>query len=335
MSRSTPRRGTTRPVSVAPMMQRTDRHFRVLMRQITRETLLYTEMLTANAILRGDRSLLLDFNPVEHPIALQLGGDDPQALAEAAHIGADWGYDEINLNVGCPSNRVQTGCFGASLMRRPERVAEIVAAMRAAVSVPITVKHRIGVDELDRYEDMAHFVTVVRTAEADRFSVHARKAWLDGLSPKDNRTIPPLRYDDVYRLKAEFPELVIEINGGITSLDEVATHLEHVDAVMIGRAAYDDPMLFAEVDSRMFDTQSLGRTRVEIVEAMLPYIEEATRRPGTKLHHVSRHMLSLFKGCHGGRNWRRLLSENTCQEDADWRVVDQALSAVRPQASAA
>ena len=223
-------RGQTRPVSIAPMMQRTDRHYRAMMRLLSRETLLYTEMLTANAVLHGNRSLLLDFDACEHPIALQLGGDDPKTLAEAARIGADWGYDEINLNVGCPSNRVQTGCFGASLMRRPERVAEIIAEIRAAVDVPVTVKHRIGVDELDRYEDMANFVSVVREASADRFSVHARKAWLNGLSPKDNRTIPPLRYDDVYQLKAEFPDLVIEINGGITTLDETAIHLQHVDA---------------------------------------------------------------------------------------------------------
>lgn len=317
------------------MMQRTDRHFRALMRLITRETLLYTEMVTANAILHGNRSLLLDFNAEEHPIALQLGGDDPKALAEAARIGVDWGYDEINLNVGCPSNRVKTGCFGASLMRRPERVAEIVSAMRAAVDVPVTVKHRIGVDEIDRYEDMANFVSVVREATSDRFSVHARKAWLDGLSPKDNRTIPPLRYEDVYRLKAEFPDLEIEINGGITTLDEVSTHLEHVDAVMIGRAAYDDPMLFAQVDSRFFDQADSGLSRIEVAEAMMPYIEHATTREGTKLNHISRHLLNLFKGCYGGRNWRRIISEGSWRPDADWRLIDRALDAVRPHASAA
>ena len=328
-------RGQTRPVSIAPMMQRTDRHYRAMMRLLSRETLLYTEMLTANAVLHGNRSLLLDFDASEHPIALQLGGDDPKTLAEAARIGADWGYDEINLNVGCPSNRVQTGCFGASLMRRPERVAEIIAEIRAAVNVPVTVKHRIGVDELDRYEDMANFVSVVREAAADRFSVHARKAWLNGLSPKDNRTIPPLRYDDVYRLKAEFPDLVIEINGGITTLDETATHLQHVDAVMIGRAAYDDPMLFGTVDSRFFGRPDLGRSRVEVAEAMLPYIEQAMKRPGTKLNHISRHLLNLFKGCYGGRNWRRIISEGAWRSDADWRLVERVLEAVRPHASAA
>jgi len=328
-------RGQTRPVSIAPMMQRTDRHYRAMMRLLSRETLLYTEMLTANAVLHGNRSLLLDFDACEHPIALQLGGDDPKTLAEAARIGADWGYDEINLNVGCPSNRVQTGCFGASLMRRPERVAEIIAEIRAAVDVPVTVKHRIGVDELDRYEDMANFVSVVREASADRFSVHARKAWLNGLSPKDNRTIPPLRYDDVYQLKAEFPDLVIEINGGITTLDETAIHLQHVDAVMIGRAAYDDPMLFATVDSRFFGRPDLGRSRVEVAEAMLPYIEQAMKRPGTKLNHISRHLLNLFKGCYGGRQWRRIISEGAWRSDADWRLVERALDAVRPHASAA
>ncbi|MDP6945861.1 MAG: tRNA dihydrouridine(20/20a) synthase DusA, partial [Myxococcota bacterium] len=238
MTSSMTRRGQVRPLSVAPMMQRTDRHFRVLIRQVTRHTLLYTEMLTANAIIHGDRRLLLDFDEVEHPVSLQLGGDDPTAMAEAARIGVDYGYDEINLNVGCPSNRVKNGCFGASLMRYPDKVAAIVDAMRGAVSVPVTVKHRIGIDELDRYEDMAHFVSVVREAGADRFSVHARKAWLEGLSPKENRTVPPLRYEDVYALKREFPGLAIEINGGVTTLNEVVDHLEHVDAVMVGRAAY-------------------------------------------------------------------------------------------------
>ncbi|MCA9545322.1 MAG: tRNA dihydrouridine(20/20a) synthase DusA, partial [Myxococcales bacterium] len=219
------------------MMQRTDRHHRAFMRLITRTTLLYTEMVTTGAILHGDRARHLDFFECEHPVALQLGGDDPKALAEAARIAWDWGYDEVNLNVGCPSDRVQSGAFGAVLMKTPERVAEAVAAMRAAVPLPVTVKHRIGVDDLDRYEDMLHFVDVVRQAGADRFSVHARKAWLQGLSPKENRDIPPLRYAEVWRLKVERPDEVIEINGGITTLGQAVEHLAHVDAVMIGRAA--------------------------------------------------------------------------------------------------
>ena len=275
MSRSSEPRGAIVPFSVAPMMQRTDRHFRVLMRQVTRHSLLYTEMVTANAILHGRKDILLDFDEVEHPIALQLGGDDPAKLAEAAKIGVDWGYDEINLNVGCPSNRVRNGCFGASLMRRPERVAEIVTAMRAAVDVPVTVKHRIGVDEIDRYEDMANFVSVVEPSGADRFTVHARKAWLNGLSPKDNRTIPPLRYEDIYRLKRDFPHLDVEINGGIVTLDQVEAQLEHVDAVMVGRAAYEDPMQFVNVDRRLFGDTSSRPSRIELVENMLPYIEQS------------------------------------------------------------
>ena len=328
-------RGTVRPLSVAPMMQRTDRHFRSLLRLVTRQTLLYTEMLTANAVIHGKRELLLGYDEVEHPISLQLGGDDPARMTEAARIGVDWGYDEVNINVGCPSNRVQNGCFGASLMRRPERVAELVSAMRNAVNVPITVKHRIGVDEIDRYEDMANFVSVVRQAGADRFSVHARKAWLNGLSPKENRNVPPLRYPEIYRLKEDFPELIIEINGGITTLDEVEAHLEHDDAVMIGRAAYDDPMLFASADSRFFESKDPGLSRVEVVESMLPYIERAMTRPGTKLQHISRHLLNLFKGCYGGRNYRRILSEGAWRDEADWRLVERALNEVRRPADAA
>ena len=216
-------------------------------------------------------------------------------------------------------------------MRRPERVAEIVATTRAAVGVPVTVKHRIGVDELDRYEDMAHFVSVVMEAAADRFTVHARKAWLNGLSPKDNRTVPPLRYDDVYRLKRDFPDLVVEINGGITTLDEVEAHLEHVDAVMVGRAAYDNPILFADADRRLFGDPSPRPSRVELVEAMIPYIERAMA-DGVRLHTVSRHLLNIFRGCRGGRNWRRSLSENTWRDDADWRLIQGALASVRPRA---
>lgn len=334
MSSSPSQRGRVNPLSVAPMMQRTDRHFRVLMRRVTRRTLLYTEMVTANAILHGDRRILLDFDEIEHPVALQLGGDNPVRLAEAAQIGVDHGYDEINLNVGCPSDRVKNGCFGASLMRRPEHVADLISAMRAAVDVPVTVKHRIGIDELDRYEDMAHFVSVVSQSNADRFSVHARKAWLDGLSPKENRTVPPLRYDDVYRLKRDFPHLQIEINGGIKSLQDVEAHLEHVDAVMVGRAAYEDPMLFADADRRFYGVAPPSLSRVEVVESMLPYIERVMAE-GAKLHYVSRHLLNLFRGCRGGRRWRQLLSENAWRGDADWRVVARALDVVRPIADAA
>ena len=289
------------------MMQRTDRHFRVLMRQFTRETLLYTEMVTTGALLHGDRARYLQHDPVERPLALQLGGSDPVALAQCAQAAQEWGYDEVNLNVGCPSDRVQQGAFGACLMAEPPRVADAVAAMRAAVSIPVTVKHRIGIDDLDRYEDMLHFVDVVASAGADRFSVHARKAWLSGLSPKENRTVPPLRYEDVYRLKRERPDLVIEINGGIIDVDAALDHLQHVDAVMIGRAAYDAPARFATVDHRVFGvSDARARTPRQAAEGMLPYIERHLAAGG-KLHHITRHMLTLFAGVPGARRWRRTL----------------------------
>ena len=321
-------RGVTPPLSVAPMMQRTDRHFRRMMRLITRETLLYTEMVTTGAVLHGDRERLLGYDEVEHPIALQLGGDDPKALSECAQVGVDWGYDEINLNVGCPSDRVQNGCFGASLMRRPERVAAAVEAMRARVDVPVTVKHRIGVDELDRYDDMLRFVDIVSEADCDRFSVHARKAWLNGLSPKENRTIPPLRYDDVHRLKRERPNLSIEINGGLVTLDEVAEQLQAVDAVMIGRAAYDDPMGFADADARFFTAVNPGLDRFQVVEAMVPYVAEHLAQGG-KLHHVTRHMLTLFRRQPGGKKWRQLLSSESFKPDQDETMLLNALEVVR------
>ncbi len=321
------RRGVVRPLSVAPMMQRTDRHFRVLMRQLTRETLLYTEMVTTGAVIHGDRERHLGFDAIEHPISLQLGGDDPKALTESARIAEDWGYDEVNLNVGCPSDRVQSGRFGACLMASPERVADAVTAMRAAVSLPVTVKHRIGIDDLDRYEDMLNFVDVVSEAESDRFSVHARKAWLKGLSPKENRTIPPLRYEEVYRLKRERPEQVVEINGGVTTAEAIREHLGHVDAVMIGRAAYDTPLLFQDADQEYFGVPGPGLHPFEVVETMIEYISEWVAGGG-KIHHVTRHMLSLFHGWPGGRRWRRILSDAS-QPGADISLVREALDAVR------
>lgn len=327
-------RGVVRPLSIAPMMQRTDRHYRYMMRLISRHTLLYTEMVTTGAILRGDRERYLAFDPAEHPIALQLGGDDPEALAESAKIGADYGYDEINLNVGCPSSRVSSGCFGASLMARPERVAEAVAAMRDAVPVPVTVKHRIGIDDLDRYEDMLHFVDVVTAAGSDRFSVHARKAWLKGLSPKENRNVPPLRYDDVYRLKAERPELVVEINGGVKTMSEVETHLERVDAVMIGRAAYDRPYLFADADAAVFGDVAPPPTRAEVIERMVDYAE----RSGDDVHRlyaITRHMLGLFAGRPGAKRWKQALAELTTPLDAPPRALLAALARLPEAALAA
>ncbi|MFO0723841.1 MAG: tRNA dihydrouridine(20/20a) synthase DusA [Myxococcota bacterium] len=322
------------PLSVAPMMDRTDRHFRYFFRQLTRRTLLYTEMITTGAILFGDKPRHLDFDPLEHPIALQLGGDDPSALAECAAVAADWGYDEVNLNVGCPSDRVQSGSFGACLMAKPERVAAAVEAMRARVSLPITVKHRIGIDDLDRYEDMLRFVDIVAGAGCDRFTVHARKAILSGLSPAENRTIPPLRYPDVYRLKAERPQLLIEINGGIRTLDQAQTQLAHVDAVMIGRAAVEDPWIFADADRRFFGQErGPSATPVEAARALLPYVERLMLTGG-KLHHLSRHLLTLFQGQPGARAFRRHLSEEGQRPGAGPEVLEEALALIRPRAEA-
>jgi tRNA-dihydrouridine synthase A len=294
------------------MMERTDRHFRWLLRQITRHTLLYTEMVHARAVLHGPRERLLAFDPIEHPIALQLGGDDPTHLAEAARVAVEqYGYDEVNLNVGCPSERVSSGNFGACLMKTPEVVAEAVAAMRAAVpsSVPVTVKHRIGVDELDRYEDMLRFVDIVSAAGCRRFTVHARKAWLKGLSPKENRTIPPLRYDEVWRLKAERPHLQVEINGGITTLAEVQAHLQHVDAVMIGRAIWDDPMLLAEADTLIFGAQTPPPHHEAVGEAFRAYATRAIAA-GQRPVPVIRGALNLYHGRPGSKRWKRELAES-------------------------
>ncbi|MBE9032910.1 tRNA dihydrouridine(20/20a) synthase DusA [filamentous cyanobacterium LEGE 11480] len=314
-------------LSVAPMMDRTDRHCRYFLRKVSARTLLYTEMVTSQAILHGDLEKLLGFTPEEGPLVLQLGGDDPAKLAQCTRIAAEFGYDEINLNVGCPSARVQSGNFGACLMMEPERVADCVAAMRSASDLPVTVKHRIGVDEQDSYEQMARFVSIVAAAGCQRFTVHARKAWLKGLSPKENRDVPPLRYADVYRLKQEFPALVIEINGGILTLDETLAHLEQVDAVMIGRAATDNPYLFAEADQRIFGASEPVRSRHEIVESMYPYIDHWTSR-GWKLHGLMRPMLQLFAGQPGSRVWKRTLTENASKPGAGVEVMQMALAQV-------
>jgi tRNA-dihydrouridine synthase A len=315
------------PLSIAPMMDRTDRHFRYLMRQITRRTLLYTEMVTSAAILHGDRNHLLGFSPEEKPLALQVGGDDPQELAECARIAEDMGYDEINLNVGCPSSRVQDGNFGACLMAQPQRVAACMVAMLKATHLPVTIKHRIGIDQRDRYEDMAAFVRIVAEAGVQRFTVHARKAWLQGLSPKENRDVPPLRYSDVHRLKQEFPQLFIEINGGFTTLAQVQQQLEQVDAVMIGRAAYDNPYLFATADREIFAEEAIVPSRREVVEAMVPYIDEWVGQ-GLKLNKITRHMLQLFSGQPGSRAWKRILTEQSCRSGAGSAVVQEALMQV-------
>jgi tRNA-dihydrouridine synthase A len=316
------------PVSIAPMMERTDRHYRYFMRQITRHTLLYTEMITTAAIIHGDRHKLLDFSPIEHPLVLQLGGDNPQELAECAIIASDFGYDAINLNVGCPSSRVQNGNFGACLMAHPEKVARAVAAMKEVVGIPITVKHRIGIDDLDRYRDLLNFVRIVADGGCQHFIIHARKAWLQGLSPKENRDIPPLRYGDVHRLKQELPHLSIDINGGIGTIEQVKEQLKYVDAVSIGRAAYDNPYLFATVDREFFNDSTLPKTRHEVVEAMFPYIDEWLQRGG-KLNAITRHMLELFASVAGTKAWKRHLSENVCRAGAGVETVKEASEKVR------
>jgi tRNA-dihydrouridine synthase A len=315
------------PLSIAPMMDYTDRHFRYFMRQITRRTLLYTEMITTAAILHGDREKILGFSPEEKPLALQLGGDNADDLAQCARIAEDMGYDEINLNVGCPSSRVRDGHFGACLMAQPKKVAKAVEAMQKAVTSPVTVKHRIGIDDRDRYEDMINFVRIVADAGCRRFTVHARKAWLKGLSPKENRTIPPLRYHDVHRLKQEFPHLFIEINGGIKTLEQVREQLKFVDAVMIGRAAYDNPFLFARVDRDIYQENTAPPTRQEVIEAMFPYIDFWLAK-GWKLNAVSRHMLELFAGKAGSKAWKRHISENAYVLGSNSQVLRDAFAKV-------
>jgi tRNA-dihydrouridine synthase A len=309
------------------MMDRTDRHFRFLLRQLTRGTLLYSEMVTTGAVLHGERVRLLGFDPEERPLALQLGGDDPRALAAATRIGEELGYDEINLNAGCPSDRVQQGRFGACLMKEPVRVAECVAAMRAAVALPVTVKHRIGVDDLDRYDDMQAFVDTVATAGCDRFIIHARKAWLSGLSPKENRDVPPLRHAEVFRLKRERPYLAIETNGGIASLGEVRAHLSQVDGAMIGRAAFDAPWLLAGADAAIFGGTAPGPTRREAIERMLPYVARR-REEGVFLSQLVHGLLGLMHGRPGARAWRRILTERSVVEGAGVEVLVDAAAAV-------
>ncbi len=313
-----------RTLSVAPMLDWTDRHCRYFLRQIAPQVLLYSEMVTTGAVLHGDRERLLGFDPLEHPLALQLGGSEPDDLAHCARIGEDWGYDEINLNVGCPSDRVQRGRFGACLMAEPERVAECVAAMTQQVRVPVTVKTRIGVDDRDSYEELTHFVASVAAAGCRTFIIHARKAWLSGLSPKENREIPPLRYDIAARLKQDFPALEIVLNGGIQTLDEVAEHLRTFDGAMMGRAAYHNPYLLAEA-GRFYDDDTPPRSRLDVVEAMLPYIERVLAG-GTRLHAISRHMLGLFHGQPGGRIWRRELGEAATRRDAGVAEIRQLLN---------
>lgn len=325
-----------RRLSVAPMMQRTDRHFRYLLRLISRRVLLYTEMVTTGALLHGDRSRHLDFHPDEHPLALQLGGNKPRELANCARIATDWGYDEINLNVGCPSDRVQNGGFGACLMAEPERVADGVAAMRAATHLPVTVKTRIGIDDRDSYDDLCQFIETVHASSCRTFIIHARKAWLNGLSPKENRDVPPLDYARVYRLKRDYPSLHIVINGGIVSLTETENHLTQVDGVMIGRAAYENPYLLAAADQRIFGDGPYAEDRTIILQRYRDYIAAQLAR-GVRLHDMTRHVLGLFAAQPGARAFRRILSEQGNRPDAGLDVIDEATRqlAVHTDASAA
>jgi tRNA-dihydrouridine synthase A len=311
------------------MMDWTDRHCRAFHRILTRHAWLYTEMVTAAAVVHGDRARLLALAEGEHPVALQLGGADPAALAEAAAIGEAFGYDEINLNVGCPSDRVQEGRFGACLMAEPELVAASVAAMRARVAIPVTVKCRIGIDDQDGEADLARFVAVVADAGCKTFIVHARKAWLEGLSPKQNREVPPLDYARVYRLKAARPDLTVVLNGGIDDLEAAQSHLAQVDGVMLGRAAYQTPYILAEVDRRFFGAATEPLMRAEAIEALIPHVARHLQSGG-RLNNVARHILGLYHGQPRARAFRRHLSEHAVRDDAGVAVLIEALRIAEP-----
>ncbi|MGS0680448.1 tRNA dihydrouridine(20/20a) synthase DusA [Shewanella sp. 125m-7] len=311
-----------RTFSIAPMLDWTDRHYRYFARLMSSQTLLYTEMVTTGAILHG-RGDYLAYNQEEHPLALQLGGSNSADLAACAKLAAERGYDEINLNVGCPSDRVQNGRFGACLMAEPELVAECVSAMKQVVDIPVTVKTRIGIDEQDSYEFLTQFIDIVKAAGCEEFIIHARKAWLQGLSPKENREIPPLDYERVYQLKRDYPELNISINGGVKTLEECKTHLQHLDGVMVGREAYQNPYILAEVDQQLCGMDTPVMSRDAVLEKLLPYIEKHLQQGG-RLNHITRHIIGLYQGEVGSRVWRRYLSENAHKQGAGIEVVTQA-----------
>lgn len=312
-------------LSIAPMMDWTDRHYRYFMRLLTKRTLLYTEMVTTGAILRSDRrERFLAYSPEELPLALQLGGDDPVALAACARIGEDYGYSEINLNVGCPSDRVQSGSFGACLMREPNRVAEMVASCKKATALPVTVKHRIGIDGKESLDELLHFVKTIRDAGVDRIIIHARIAILTGLSPAENRKVPPLRYADVYTVKDQFPDLPVMINGGISDFFSARKHLTTVDGVMIGRAAYENPYLFATADSEFFSEKDPIISREEVLLRLAEYLVKMNPM-GTKVHHVMRHVLGLYHGRHGARTFRRFFSEQMHSASANESLIHSFL----------
>ncbi|MCU7905135.1 MAG: tRNA dihydrouridine(20/20a) synthase DusA [Candidatus Thiodiazotropha sp. (ex Epidulcina cf. delphinae)] len=312
-----------RKLAVAPMLDWTDRYCRYFLRLISRHVVLYTEMVTTGAILHGNRARFLDFDPSEHPVALQLGGSDPKALAECAGLGQAWGYDEINLNVGCPSDRVRSGRFGAYLMATPQLVSDCVKAMMDSVTVDVTVKHRIGIDDRDSYDELCSFVGTISEAGCRTFIVHARKAWLQGLSPKENRKIPPLSYATVHRLKHDFPQLEWIINGGIANLKQAQQQLEHVDGVMIGREAYHNPWVLAGADRMIYAKAGEAATRHQVVESLLPFVEKELAA-GTPIKRITRHLLGLFHGQPGAGKWRRMLSEQSHRPGATSRLIIQA-----------
>ncbi len=309
-------------IAIAPMLDWTDRHCRYLFRLLSKHIVLYTEMVTTGAILFGNRDQHLAYHEIEHPVALQLGGSDPKALAECAKIAENYGYDEINLNVGCPSDRVQNGRFGACLMAEPKLVAHCIDAMKNALNspIPVTIKTRIGIDDKDSYEELQHFVATTAQAGCETFIIHARKAWLSGLSPKENREIPPLRYDIAKQLASDFPKLTIILNGGITDLDQVENHLKNFAGVMLGRAAYHDPYLLSSIDQRFYGSPEPISTHLEIVEKYLPYMEHQLSL-WTPLSHMARHLLNLFHGQDGAKAWRRHLSENMHLPQAGINVI--------------
>lgn len=316
-----------RAFCVAPMLDWTDRHARYMLRQISRHAVLYTEMVTTGALLHNDPARWLDYNAEEHPLALQLGGSNPLDLARCAKLAEQWGYDEVNLNVGCPSDRVQEGAFGACLMATPELVGQCVKAMQDACNLPVTVKCRIGIDDQDEYHALQHFTDTVHSAGCDVFIVHARKAWLKGLSPKENREIPPLNYARVHQLKIDFPQLEIIINGGLNTLGACIEQCAHVDGVMVGREAYHNPMMLSDVDLRLYNDNHIIATREDVTHKMLRYVENHYRN-GLPIKHITRHMLGLFHGVPGGRRWRRILSEKAPRDNATPALLLEALQAV-------
>lgn len=314
----------SRHISIAPMMECTDRHFRYLVRLISQNVRLYTEMVTTQAVLNGRRDFLLDFDPSEHPVALQLGGSEPDELERCSALAAEYGYDEVNLNVGCPSDRVQSGRFGACLMAEPFRVKEAVQAMVRGSGLPVTVKTRIGIDNRDSYEELIHFISTVAEGGCRLFIIHARKAWLHGLSPKENREKPPLRYDIAQRLIRDFPNLRFVLNGGVTSLDQAGEWLREFEGVMIGREAYRDPMMLAEVDQRFHGEAEFALTREDVVRAYLPYVQDRLAH-GERLHFITRHLHGLFLGVKGAKSWRKTLAEGSARPGAGAEVLERAL----------